>query len=54
RRAMEDPEALVRSYSAWALGKMGGSQAKQVLESCLSRETSEPTSKEIEAALAMV
>ncbi len=50
-QAMEDPEDLVRGYAAWALGKIGGSQAKQILEVSLARETSESAKKEIEAAL---
>ena len=31
-QAMQDSEELVRGYAAWALGKIGGSQAKQILE----------------------
>lgn len=52
-QAMQDPEELVRSYAAWALGKIGGSQAKQVLEASLARETAQSAKKEIEAALAV-
>ena len=52
-QAMDDSEPVVRSYSAWALGKIGGSSAKQVLERSLSRETDESTRGEIEAALAV-
>jgi len=51
-RAMEDSEGLVRGYAAWALGKIGGSRAKQVLEASLARETDELAKKEIQAALA--
>ncbi len=51
-QAMEDPEDLVRGYAAWALGRIGGSRAKQILEASLSRETSEFARGEIEAALA--
>ena len=53
-KAMEEPEELVRAYAAWALGRIGGNKAKQVLESGLSRETSESVVKEIEAALSQV
>ncbi|MDD4859542.1 MAG: HEAT repeat domain-containing protein [Dehalococcoidales bacterium] len=49
--AMSDFEPLVRSYAAWALGRIGGKSAKQVLESCLKRETVESVRMEIEAAL---
>ena len=52
-QAMEDPEDLVRAYAAWALGRIGGSRAKQVLESSLAQETSESVVREIEAALAI-
>jgi len=50
-QAMRDPEELVRGYAAWALGKIGGAQAKQILEASLERETAEAARKEIEAAL---
>lgn len=52
-QAMQDPEELVRGYAAWALGKIGGSQARQILEASLARETAESARKEIEAALAV-
>ena len=51
-QAMEDSEELVRGYAAWALGRIGGSKAKEILEASLRRETSETARKEIEAALA--
>ena len=51
-QAMKDSEELVRGYAAWALGKIGGSQAKQILEASLARETADSARKEIEAALA--
>jgi hypothetical protein len=50
---MQEAEGLVRSCAAWALGNIGGSQAKQILELSLTRETLEPAKKEIEAALAV-
>ena len=52
-QAMQDSEELVRGYAAWALGKIGGSQARQILEASLARETSESARKEIEAALSV-
>lgn len=51
--AMQDSEWLVRGYAAWALGKIGGNLAKQILETGLAHETAEPTKNEIEAALAV-
>lgn len=50
-KAIEEPEELVRAYAAWALGKISGNKAKQVLGSRLSREAAESVVKEIEAAL---
>lgn len=49
--AMDDLEELVRSYAAWALGKIGGESAKHILEVNLGRETSEFVIKEIKEAL---
>ena len=52
-QAMQDSEEMVRGYAAWALGKIGGTQARQILEASLERETAEPVRTEIEAALAV-
>ena len=52
-QAMQDSEELVRGYAAWALGKIGGSHAKQVLETSLAREIADSARKEIEAALSV-
>jgi epoxyqueuosine reductase len=51
-QAMGNPEALVRGYAAWALGRIGTSKAKYILESKLKREDSEYAKIEIKAALA--
>lgn len=51
-RSMEDTEELVRGYSAWALGRIGGEKAKSILESSLKRENSSSVIHEIKAALA--
>lgn len=50
--AMEDKEEIVREYSAWALGKIGGPKSKSILESSLRREISSAVIDEIKAALA--
>ena len=50
-QAMQDSEGLVRGYAAWALGRIGGSQAREVLEAVRARETDEFAGKEIHAAL---
>ncbi len=50
-RAIEDPEELVRGYSAWALGRIAGPKAKAVLESRLKQEASNLVLAEIKQAL---
>jgi epoxyqueuosine reductase len=49
--ALQDPDEIIRGHSAWALGRIGGRKALQVLESGLSGETSEYVIKEIQNAL---
>ncbi|WP_196605680.1 epoxyqueuosine reductase [Pectinatus haikarae] len=49
--AMNDPEALVREYAAWAIGKIGGRLAKQVLENKYAQETADSVKKEIKTTL---
>ena len=51
-QAMQDPEGLVRAYAAWALGKIGGSQVRRILEANLARETDEFVKREIQDVLA--
>ncbi|MDF2634363.1 MAG: lyase domain protein repeat-containing protein [Pelosinus sp.] len=50
-QAMADPAELVREYAAWALGKIGGNKAKQVLKATLASETSDSVKREITTAL---
>jgi len=50
-RAMNDPEELVRGYAAWALGRIGGSKAKRILDARLKREESDFVIAEIKEAL---
>ncbi len=49
--ALEDPEPLVRSHSAWALGKLGGVRARDALDEKRRTETDEAVRKEILQAL---
>jgi epoxyqueuosine reductase len=49
--AMEDPEELVRAHTAWALGQLGGTGAKRVLEANLPRESGAWAKGEIMVAL---
>jgi len=50
--AMEDPEELVRSHAAWALGQLGGAGARRALEASLTRESGARATGEIRTALA--
>ncbi len=53
-QAMEDPEELVRAHAAWALGQLGGAEAKRALEASLPRETGAQAKEEIRVALEKV
>jgi epoxyqueuosine reductase len=50
--ALNDEEALVRGHAAWALGRIGGEEAKQALEIALLTEEDQEAQKEILCALA--
>lgn len=50
-KALENEDELVRSHTAWALGKISGEKAKKGLEKALSRETDQSVKEEIESAL---
>ncbi|MDP6347306.1 MAG: HEAT repeat domain-containing protein [Dehalococcoidia bacterium] len=49
-RAMRDPDELVRGHAAWALGRIGGRGAMEILEGSLATECSEYARSEIIAA----
>jgi epoxyqueuosine reductase len=49
--ALTDDEPLVRSHAAWALGKIGGDTAKQILHTRLTIETEQEVITEIQDAL---
>jgi len=49
--ALKDPEELVRRYSAWALGRIGGLKSRKVLEMALKREDLPVVKEEIKEAL---
>ena len=51
REALEDEEPLVRSHSAWALGEIGGEEARASLERALRREPDEAVLGELRLAL---
>ncbi|AFV02237.1 Epoxyqueuosine (oQ) reductase QueG [Dehalobacter sp. DCA] len=50
--ALVNPDEMIREYSAWALGKMGGQDSRSVLESRLANESSDNVKKAIKQALA--
>lgn len=47
-----DPEPLVRSHAAWALGQIGGSGSQEALRQALAQETAPEVAAEIHSALA--
>ena len=49
--ALTDDEPLVRSHAAWALGKIGGDTAKQILQTRLTIEIEQEVITEIQYAL---
>ncbi len=49
--ALADPEALVRSHAAWALGRIGGRTARRALERARIAETALDVRTEVDAAL---
>ncbi len=51
-RAMENPKELVRGSAAWALGRIGGGEARAILDAHLKREDSDFVISEVNAALA--
>ena len=51
-QALEDPEPLVRGYSAWALGRLGGEEARATIRKALAVEADDSAKGEMEAALA--
>ena len=50
--ALRDHEPLVRGHAAWALGRIGGEEAKQALQVALSAEEDQEVQQEIRCALA--
>ena len=43
--------ATVRRHAAWALGRLGGDEARTTLQHALRTETDAPTRQEIKSAL---
>ena len=54
-RTMElEPEAIVRSHSAWALGTLGGPHAKRALDRACKIEIDAEVREEINSALSTI
>src|SRR6266436_2777049 len=51
--ALHDYEPLVRGHAAWALGRIGGEQAKRALEEALGTEGEDEVRREVQCALGM-
>ena len=49
--ALADPEPLVRGHAAWALGRIGGVEARRLLDDALATEQDDDVRAEIRAAL---
>ncbi len=50
-RALHDDEPLIRGHAAWALGRIGGEEAKRALHEALASEEDKEISNEIRCAL---
>ena len=50
--ALDDADALVRGHAAWALGRIGGMEARRALHTRLAAEPDPDVRQELEAALA--
>ncbi|MGD6879863.1 tRNA epoxyqueuosine(34) reductase QueG [Bacillus infantis] len=48
-----DPRPVIRGTAAWALGKIGGLEAREAVESALEKETDEDVLREMENSLYM-
>ena len=54
RKALSDDEPLIRGHAAWALGQIGGEDAKHVLNTCLETENDYDVITEIEDAIHVI
>lgn len=53
-RALHDPEPLIRGHAAWALGRIGGSAAREALARALPAEQDAFVREEIQVAMEMM
>ena len=52
--ALHDAEPLVRGHAAWALGRLGGQEARAALQNALSEEMDSEVQQEIHCALTIM
>ena len=52
--ALEDPEPLVRAHAAWALGKIGGAEARHFLDIAVKKEKDSLVMREIKGSLQLL
>lgn len=52
--ALIDPEPLVRSHAAWALGELGGREARDALNRAHLRESDPAAASEVDAARSLL
>jgi epoxyqueuosine reductase len=50
-KALSDPEPLIRAHAAWALGEIGGEEARSMLKSAQTQEVDPAVQSEIRFAL---
>jgi epoxyqueuosine reductase len=50
-KALQDQQEMVRKYSAWALGRIGGKKSRVALEKALAGESEAAVTAEIKTAL---
>ena len=50
-QALRDPEPLIRGHAAWALGRIGGGRAREILARAAAHETNEEVREELIWAL---
>lgn len=50
-KTVADPNAMLRAHAAWALGRIGGADAKKALIDALNHEREQEVTEEISAAL---
>jgi len=51
RLLLEDPRPVIRGTAAWALGRIGGDEARRFLEEAAGRETDGRALEEVQNAL---